>query len=148
MKDKRTIQIVPFGSNLHKETLKLREEILRKPLGMKFSQADLDKEFDDIHIAMFDANKNILGCLVLSKGENKRIKMRQVAVKESEQKTGVGSLLVGFSEEWSREQHFNVIYCHARDNAVPFYLKHRYVKVGEPFTEVNIVHYKMEKTLK
>jgi predicted GNAT family N-acyltransferase len=42
---------------------------------------------------------------------------------------------------------FRTIYCHARDSAVSFYLKNRYMAEGDYFDEDTIPHLKMRKKL-
>nr|MBP8249907.1 GNAT family N-acetyltransferase [Chitinophagales bacterium] len=43
---------------------------------------------------------------------------------------------------------FTLMYCHARDTAIPFYEKLGYSRVGEEFEEVTIPHWEMGKSLK
>jgi predicted GNAT family N-acyltransferase len=74
-------------------------------------------------------------------------KMRQVAVKPELQSMGIGSGLVRFSEEWSKQQGLLSIVMHARKEAVPFYERMGYEVRGKEFLEVGIPHFKMEKTL-
>jgi GNAT superfamily N-acetyltransferase len=73
--------------------------------------------------------------------------MRQVAIEPEWQGKGIGRRLVEYAEQFARDTGFTTMYCHARDLAVPFYKKMNYHTVGEPFVEVTIVHYGMEKGL-
>ena len=73
--------------------------------------------------------------------------MRQVAVAENRQKQGIGQRLVAYSETWAQRNAFEKMTLHARETAVPFYLKLGYTTVGERFFEVGIPHFKMEKSL-
>ena len=53
---------------------------------------------------------------------------------------------MAFLRDGSR-QDFSVMVLHARQTAVPFYLKLGYAEVGAPFQEVGIPHRCMEKPL-
>lgn len=141
-----SLKLVPHGSNFYKETVELRYEILRKPLGLDFTDAQLAAESSDFHFALYKNNK-LAACLVMTPLVNGDIKMRQVAVAENLQGQGLGKILVQFSEEWSKENGYKRIVLHARQTAVPFYLSQDYEIVEAPFTEVGIPHRKMVKSL-
>jgi predicted GNAT family N-acyltransferase len=74
--------------------------------------------------------------------------MRQVAVDLEWQKKGVGTMLVAASEKFACQHGYDKIVLHARDLAVPFYLRLGYEVYGEPFTEVGILHSAMRKKIK
>lgn len=74
--------------------------------------------------------------------------MKQVAVEPSWQQKGIGKMLVEAAEDYARESGYDIIFCHARETAVPFYLKRGYEISGAPFTEVTIPHVYMEKRLR
>jgi predicted GNAT family N-acyltransferase len=139
--------IIEYGTPEYDETISLRYEVLRKPLGMEYDPMDLSREYDQIHIGIYNKEFLLMGCLVLQASDEKRIKMRQVAVSERFQKKGVGAAMVAYSERIAQENNFKTMYCHARDTAVPFYKKMGYAKLGDEFTEVGIPHYQMEKQL-
>jgi len=73
--------------------------------------------------------------------------MRQVAVTAHLQGKGLGRKLVDFCEDFGRERGFHIMSLHAREVASMFYLKLDYEIVGEPFEEVGLPHYRMEKQL-
>jgi GNAT superfamily N-acetyltransferase len=127
-------------------SLLLRYKILRIPLGLTFSNADLVRDKYDIHIGAFDGDV-LLGSLILTDMHDGTVKMRQVAVDDSLQGQGIGSALVTYADNYAREKGFRLIHCHARDTARPFYEKQGYSIVGDEFTEVGIRHYYMEKRL-
>lgn len=138
---------VEFGTPAHDETVRLRDDILRKPLGLEFTPEQLAEEYKDIHLACYNNQHELLGCIVLMTVDPQNLKMRQVAVSEHAQGQGVGQFMVHRSEEIAIKKGFKKMVLHARDTAVPFYLKLDYKKKGRPFTEVKIKHYKMEKEL-
>ena len=140
------IAIIDFGSEAYDEAFTLRDLILRKPLGMQYTEKDLIGEENNIHIAYFDQG-SIVGYLQLKPIENNGIKMRQVAVHHDFQGKGIGKQMVDFAEAWCREENKSFIELHARENAVPFYLKCDYVIEKEPFEEVGIPHRYMIKKM-
>lgn len=144
-----SVHIVPveFGTPEYDETVRLRYDVLREPLGLVFSPDDLAKEYADWHLAAYTAHFQLLGCLVLTPQSEGRLKMRQVAVAPLAQRRGVGQRLVAASEALARTEGFARIVLHARDTAIPFYEQLGYHCVGEPFTEVGILHRAMEKVL-
>ena len=142
-------QVLEYGTGLYHKTVELRDAILRKPLGMKFIPEQLAAEKEQIHIASFDnTTMSALACLILANNGSGKIKMRQVAVSEDVQRKGIGQKMVAYAEQYAREQlNGKIMYCHARNTAVPFYLKLNYHIIGEPFEEISIKHFKMEKKL-
>lgn len=147
MNNKGNILIVPHGSKEYELSVELRDRILRKPLGLVFTKEQLAQENKDIHM-VYMVNADVFGCLVLVATSSDEIKMRQVAVDDDFQNRGIGTTMLKFAEQYASEHNFKTIYCHARDVATPFYLKHHYRIVGDPFEEVTIKHYKMAKDLK
>lgn len=140
--------LIEFGSPEFDEALTLRAEILRRPLGLSFSEEEISQEFDSYHIGSYDSkDHSLLATLTLLPIDKNVLKMRQVAVAQSVQSKGIGSKLVRASEKLARKLAFKQIVLHARDSAVHFYTKLGYSKVGEPFTEVGIPHAKMVKDL-
>lgn len=134
-----------FATPEFDEALGLRDELLRQPLGLDFHVRDIQKEFDSYHFGFFDSFGQMRGCLTMVPVDDRTVKMRQVAV--STQKMGIGRALVEYSETWAKKKGYGSIVLHARDEAVPFYLKLGYLKEGNPFTEVGIKHFKMRKPL-
>lgn len=124
----------------------LRHEILRKPLGLVFSAAELENEKSDLLIGVFDDQHQLIGCCILSPVTGSLIKLRQMAIAENKQEQGVGKALLLFAEETAGKAGFNTIVLHARENAVTFYTKSGYDIIHGPFTEVTIPHYEMTKT--
>jgi predicted GNAT family N-acyltransferase len=138
---------VPFATPAFDELLALRYQILRKPLDMDYTAEQIAAEWDSTHLACYGADWRLLGCLTLLPVDEQALKMRQVAVADVAQGKGVGRLLVAASEEWARGHQYAKMVLHARETAVPFYLKLDYRTVGKRFEEVGIPHYKMEKEL-
>ncbi len=136
-----------FATPHYDEMIRLRDRILRAPLGLAFTIKDLSVEYQYVHLGCYDDQSKLLGCCVLVDKGNGDLKMRQVAVDFPSQKMGVGTLLVEATEQYAQLNDFKKIVLSARKTAVPFYAKLAYKKRGKEFLEVGIPHFKMEKKL-
>lgn len=140
------IKQIDHGTVQYAQMIELRSQVLRKPLGLDFTEEELDREKDEILIAAFDEDE-ILGCCMLCKTDNSELRLRQMAVKDEIQGTGIGASIIGFAENLARDKGYHKIIMHARDSAIGFYEKLGYKVIGEPFTEVNLQHHLMQKEL-
>lgn len=140
------LQFVPHQSPVYWQTVALRHEVLRKPLGLKFSDEELLAENEQLHLAALK-DREVLGCLVLKPYDADEIKMRQVAVAPKWSGKGIGQRMVAFAEQYSRQNGYKLMTLHARQSAVAYYLKLNYEQEGEEFTEVTLPHVKMKKLL-
>jgi predicted GNAT family N-acyltransferase len=137
---------IEFNSPAYQEEVDLRYRILREPLGLTFNPADLAKEGTDFHLGLYVEEK-LRACLIFTPLASGELKMRQVAVDDGEQGKGLGTVLVQKSEKWALAKGYNKLVLHARETAVPFYLRMEYKKESQPFMEVGIPHFKMFKSL-
>lgn len=144
-----TCREISFGSKEFYEELALRDELLRKPLGLSIEDDPTHLEDMEIHLGCFDGTK-LIGVLILKPIDDKcqRIKMRQVAVSSDYQGQGVGKNLVNFAEEKAKGLGCECIELHGRQGVLGFYEKLGYDMVGDVFMEVGINHRKMEKHLR
>ena len=140
------IKQIDYGTVQYAQMVELRSEVLRKPIGLDFTEEELDKEKDEILIGAFDEDE-MIGCCMLTKTEEGELRLRQMAVKDDLQGTGIGASIISFAENLAKDRGFGKIIMHARDSAVGFYEKLGYKIVGDAFTEVNLPHHKMEKPL-
>ena len=143
----QVVRIFKYGSADYEKALQLRTAVLRKPLGLEFTEEELKKDEADTHFGLF-IGENIAACLTLSVCPDKRMKMRQVAVDAKLQGQGLGKKLSTAAEQYASQNNFQTMFCHARKTAVPFYQKLGYETVGDEYIEVNIPHFTMEKKLK
>ena len=124
----------------------LRNDILRKPLGLSFDKEELDKEKDDILMGAFEDDR-LLGCCLLTRVDPSTVRLRQMAVPNNMQGKGVGRALMIFAENIARDLGYKRLCMHARTTAIGFYQKLGYSTTGDEFIEVTIPHYIMEKAL-
>ncbi len=127
--------------------ISLRNELLRKPLNLEFTEESLELEADEFHFGIFNHYTELIACLSLKPLSLSIVKMRQVAVSQSYQGRGVGRYLIEASENWMRNHNINRVELNARDTALDFYLKLNYKIDGQMFKELNIPHWKMIKIL-
>jgi predicted GNAT family N-acyltransferase len=137
---------IDYGSEEYIKMVALRNQILRKPLGLEYSDDELAQEKKETLIAAFEEDE-ILGCCVLSNIGNGRFRLRQMAVKNEVQGKGIGASIMSFAETIAKDKGFKFMVLHARETAVGFYEKFGYKVVGDVFIEVNLPHYLMEKEL-
>ena len=140
------VKIMDHGSEAYRQMIKLRDDILRRPLGLHFTEEELEKEKHNLHIAAFE-DDTMLGCCMLVEEDPQTVRLRQMAVINDLQGKGIGRALMQFAENLARDRGYKKITMHARKNATGFYEKMGYRKFGNEFEEITIPHYVMEKDL-
>ena len=140
------LKIIDYGTAEYQQMVRLRNDMLRKPLGLKFEMDELEKEKQDILMGAFEDGK-ILGCCLLTRIDERTVRLRQMAVPNNLQGKGIGRALMIFAENIARDMGYRILIMHARKTALGFYKKFGYNTKGEEFVEVTIPHYVMEKIL-
>lgn len=140
------LKIIDHGSAEYFQMVKLRDDVLRRPLGLGFTKEELEAEKDNMLIAAFEDDR-ILGCCMLLEEQPGIVRLRQMAVLNDLQGKGIGRALMNFAENIARDRGYRAIRMHARLNAVGFYEKVGYKVKGDQFIEVTIPHFVMEKKL-
>lgn len=137
---------IDYGTPEYQQMISLRLDILRKPLGLTFRPEYLEQDKNDILIAAFDEDV-ILGCCILTRIDDKCIRLRQMAVQKKLQGKGIGESIMVFAENLARDKGYKRLMMHARDSAIGFYEKFGYKIKGDQFTDVNTPHHIMERHL-
>jgi predicted GNAT family N-acyltransferase len=137
---------IDHGTAEYKKMVTLRDTILRKPLGLKFTPEELEREKNDILIGAFDEDE-ILACCLLTQIDKNTLKLRQMAVQNNLQGKGIGASLMNFAETVARDKGYKKLMMHARNTAIGFYEKFGYKVKGDEFIEVNVPHHVMEKKI-
>lgn len=140
------LKLIDHGSPEYQQMVQLRNDILRKPLGLSFQQEELEREANDILIGAFEEEK-MLGCCMLIETEPGTVRLRQMAVLNNLQGKGIGRALMQFAENIARDRGYKRITMHARKTATGFYEKLGYTVSGGEFEEVTLPHVEMEKRL-
>jgi len=141
------IKQIDFGTKEYHQMVKLRNEILRRPLHLSFEKDELDKEKNDILIGAFE-DDSMLGCCLLTRIDKDAVRLRQMAVQNNLQGKGIGASMMNFAENIARDNGYKKMIMHARKTAIGFYEKLGYSVAGSEFIEVSIAHFIMEKTLR
>jgi N-acetylglutamate synthase-like GNAT family acetyltransferase len=140
------LKIIQHGSTAYNQMVRLRLEVLRLPLGLVFTDTELEKEKDDILIGAFEKGA-ITGCCVLTRYDKDVIQLRQMAVKKDIQAKGIGKKILEYAEKTALAHGYSTLMMHARNTALGFYQKCGYEIKGNEFIEVTIPHHHMEKRL-
>jgi predicted GNAT family N-acyltransferase len=140
------LEEITFGSDLFLKELELRDEMLRKPIGLEHSEADLEKEPGYRHFGLL-VEENLIACLMVVPHGEGLSQIRQMAVREDLQGRGYGRFLMTAVEPILHADGVGRIFLNARSTAIDFYAKLGYEGVGDRFTEVGIPHLRMEKAL-
>ena len=141
------IKQIDHGTKEYLQMVELRNEILRKPLGLTFKPEELDREKEDTLISAFEEDK-LLGCCLLTEIDNKCVRLRQMAVQNNLQGKGIGAAMMNYAENVARDAGYHKMIMHARKTAIVFFEKLGYKVTGKEFEEITIPHYIMEKKLR
>jgi predicted GNAT family N-acyltransferase len=141
------LALVVHGSAAWHRTVRLRDTVLRAPLGLAFSADELAAESMQLHLALH-VGAALAGVVVLvpPMTDGERIwKLRQMAVAQGFRGQGAGGALIAAAESQMCRRGAARAVLHAREEAVPFYVRHGYLADGEIFEEVTIPHRRMSK---
>lgn len=140
------VKIIRIQQPEYLEVLALRQEVLRKPLGLNLYEEDLSAELD-AQIFIYKTNDKVVACLLAMPVDVDSMRLKQMAVSEICRGKGIGNQLMKAAETFAQAKGFKTIYFHARESAIPFYEKLGYQTLSDTFEEVGIPHKKMGKTL-
>jgi N-acetylglutamate synthase-like GNAT family acetyltransferase len=143
-----TIEQLTAQHPYYSQVYDLREEVLRKPIGLSLEDEDLSTdELDTILVALHSGK--VIGCVMLhTMNDPAVIRFRQMAVSPHWQGKGIGTKLAIAAEELLRQKQIGKIILHARVTVADFYRKLGYTVVGGTFIEVGIPHIVMVKQLR
>jgi GNAT superfamily N-acetyltransferase len=140
------LKIIDHGTKEYLQMVKLRDDMLRKPLGLSFSKEELENEKENLLIGAFEDDR-LLGCCMIVEEKPGQARLRQMAVLNDLQGKGIGRALMQFAENLARDHGYRLLTMHARKNAVLFFEKMGYRINGSEFEELTIPHFVMEKQL-
>lgn len=134
---------ITYGSEIYREELVLRDEILRKPIGLKLPER-MDDEAACRHFGLVEGDR-LVACLIAVPLEPGKVQIRQMAVRADLQGTGLGRRIMEEAESTLRSSGITQFVLNARATAIGFYESLGYSGVGDRFMEVGIPHLRMEK---
>jgi GNAT superfamily N-acetyltransferase len=126
----------------------LRYRVLRAPWGQPRDSKGSDDDVPQVHAMIADHRKRAVAVgrlLILSPTEGQ---IRSMATAEDMRGQGLGRQIIRYFEQAARDAGITVITLNAREDAVPFYKKLGYERVGEgPLLFGKIPHAAMRKVL-
>ncbi len=140
------IKIATQSSELEK-IFQLRYEVLRKPWNQPYHSAmdELDKSSTNVFI---EKNGLCIACGRLDIISSDISQIRYMAVHPKYQGQNYGKQVLLYLESIAQSKNIKKIILHARENALPFYLKNNYILVKKSHILFDsIQHYLMEKVL-
>lgn len=141
-----SFRFIEYGSTAWHDMVSLRDIVLRKPLGLTYTEEYLQKEINDQLLGCY-TDELLSGCCILTPFDDTTVQLRQMAVDNAFQGQGIGRQLILFAEQQARNNGFTHLMMHARKEAKGFYEKLGYSAKGAEFEEVGIPHYEMSKEL-
>lgn len=132
-----------YDSPLYRQSLALREEVLRLPLGMRNRPEDTQHDHEQQHFVAVEDGA-VIATVTL---DTAHAKLRQMAVAPALHGKGIGAALVRYAHGEASGSGCRTLALNARHSAIPFYEKLGYRCVGEPFEEIGIPHHRMERQL-
>lgn len=138
---------ITHGSDDYQQACRLRNEVLRIPLGLLLLDEDLAGEKDMLHFGLFDDDGTLLACVIAVPFSGTVVKLRQMAVSPRLQGKGVGREVMQELERQLVSRGFREFTLHARVAVQGFYERLGYTVAGEEFIEVGIPHVEMRKRL-
>lgn len=136
---------IVVGTGEYRLECLLREEILRKPLGLRLGDDDLAGERDQLHFGLFEPDGDLVGCVVVVPLSPAHARIRQMAVSPHHQRKGLGRRLMNEIEKTLKARGFEHLVLDARASAAGFYERLGYTVASEEFSKVTVPHVRMEK---
>ena len=142
-----SLRTIVYGTPEYEASLALRDEIMRKPMGLCIYDEDFSWEKYALVLGLFQGNDLIGTCTMSSKGDE--YKLEYICVDPAHQRQGLGMQMLRQLEETARSQGGKKILMDARVTAQPFYEAAGYHILGDIYylSYAPVPHYHMEKDL-
>ena len=141
-----TYGIAPYKSDDYDMILKMRDEVMRQPIGLTLSEQDVADDSTAEHVWL-RVNGEIKATAKLVAEDENTIRLRMVAVSQQSQGMGLGRLIVEFCENYVAARGHSRIIFDARLNVEGFYSKLGYEVSGDVYEKVGIPHVFMSKDI-
>jgi ribosomal protein S18 acetylase RimI-like enzyme len=142
-----TFREIAFGTDEYELECVLRDDVLRKPLGLSLKDEDLAAEENQLHFGLFEPDGALVACVIAAPLSRIEARIRQMAVDPSRQGKGLGRRIMSELEKNLQARGFTRFCLDARVSAVRFYEKLGYAIVGEEFIGVTGPHLRMVKAV-
>ena len=141
-----TFKFIQYNSPPYTEALRLREDVMRKPLGILLSEEDIKDDDNKTHICGYYGDELVCGCS-LKVIHHKIAHIYSVFVKQIYQNQGIGQELMTFAESYAKSLGVARLYVEGRKAAQRFYQKCDFTPCGSEYVDMNILHQDMRKDI-
>ncbi len=149
------VRSITYASPEYEVSLRLREDFLRKPLGLKLTETDVCDDAEQHHFGIYDieegkeptADKLVGSAIGMPSTERGPdwIRLRQVVIHEAWRGKQVGKQLILGVEEQLQAKGFKNFELYAREEAGVFYERCGYATTGVTKQLIGIEHLHYEK---
>jgi len=136
-----------LDSDLYRQCLRLREAVLRRPLGLTIMREELADDATRQHFCALSYGI-VVGSVSLKPLDETTLQLKQMVVAEDRRGAGVGANLLAHAEAWGSSGGFFLMVLNARIGVEGFYARFGYQALGEPFEENTVPHIRMTKRLR
>jgi predicted GNAT family N-acyltransferase len=140
------VKLSALDTELYAQALRLREAVLRKPLGLVLTEEERADDALRHHFCAVE-DRAVVGTVSLKPLGSHAVQLRQMAVDEGRRGEKIGAGLLAVAEAWACAQGFRQMVLNARKGAEGFYAKFGYGSEGDPFEENTVPHIRMVKQL-
>jgi predicted GNAT family N-acyltransferase len=136
-----------LGSDLYGQCVRLREAVLRRPLGLTITREELADDTTRQHFCALSYGA-VVGSVSLKPLDESTLQLKQMAVAEKRRGEGVGAHLLAHAEAWGSSGGFFLMVLNARMGVEGFYARYGYQALGKSFQENTVPHIRMTKRLR
>ncbi len=141
-----TIEQINQQSEDYKIALEIREQVLRVPFGLTFTEEELASDSLGIHFVIKDAGK-LAGTVVLKAKGNTICTIDQIAITPSYTGQNITGFLLRYCEGYARTNKFQKLSFDIKTSSLTFYENLGYLPVEEEFYKFGMVYQRVEKVL-
>ncbi len=140
--------VQPLTEEEINEYYRIRFEVLRKPWDKPESTTKDETENSSLHFLVKNEKGQSVGTGRMQINSEEEAQVRSMAVLDTYQGKGIGSLILNHIEQLAKEKRIKHIVLDARENAINFYEKNGYTIIEKSYLLFETIqHYKMKKTI-
>jgi GNAT superfamily N-acetyltransferase len=124
-------------------TWRLRQQVLYPEL--QFEDMAMEEDNHGYHFGAFMGNKLVAVVSLFIVGDD--FQFRKFAVDTTVQNKGIGSMLLQYITDFVIAEGGKRLWCNARFTAIPFYLKHGFIRTSQFFSKNGFDYEILQKLL-
>jgi predicted GNAT family N-acyltransferase len=124
------------------DAARVREAVFVRELGIAEPLVSDEADLDAVHVVAYRRGNAVAAARLLPDGAIGRL-----AVLQTVRRAGIGSRVLDALIAHAVRRGDACVRLYAQRDAVPFYLRHRFSRVGEPFYEAGVEHVEMVRLL-